>query len=175
MKELEAEEDELLKMEGVTEMLTKDEVIEGVATSELRNVLKEVRNKKALKKLEHKLKAKNTKHQRQHNIEDVIENFASKGVDVNKEALRSHSKTRKTIKDLEDNQEKRAKKALGLGSSDDSDAGSDLISDEEMRDEEAKLRGRKRSRTRSPNDLMMEVDEEDGVAKTAGGRSMTPA
>ena len=61
MKELEAEEDELLKMEGVTEMLTKDEVIEGVATSELRNTLKEVRNKKALKKLEHKLKAKNPK------------------------------------------------------------------------------------------------------------------
>lgn len=64
LEALECEEEELLAIEGLTEELLRDEVIEGVATSELKDALAGVRNIKAIKKIEHKLKAKNRKHMR---------------------------------------------------------------------------------------------------------------
>jgi len=168
LKALEEEEEELLRMEGATDELLKDEVIDGIATSELKDSLKYVRGKKTLLKQEHKLKAKNTKFLRSHDMSDVIEHFESKGVEINKDSLRSHSRVRRTIKDLEGAKDALAKKAL------DSDDGSDVVSDEEMAGREAKTRGRKRTRTTSPGQLEMDVDEENGVAKKTG-RTLTPA
>jgi len=173
LEALEAEEAELLEVEGLTEELLRDEVFDGVATSELKEALDGVRNKKAIKKIEHKLKAKNRKHARQHDINDVIEHFEGKGVDINKESLRSHSKVRKTIKEIEAGQDRFANKALGYGTDE-----SDVVDDEEMADAEAQERGRKRRKINDEED--MDVDEENGVpvsSKSAGknGRSMTPA
>jgi nucleolar GTP-binding protein len=168
LKALEEEEEELLRMEGATDELLKDEVIDGIATSELKESLKFVRGKKTLLKQEHKLKAKNTKFLRSHAMSDVIEHFESKGVEINKDSLRSHSRVRRTIKDLEGAKDALAKKAL------DSDDGSDIVSDEEMAGREADARGRKRRRSTSPGKLEMDVDEENGVAKKSG-RTLTPA
>lgn len=156
LEALEAEEEELLKVEGLTEELLKDEVFDGVATSELKEALEGVRNKKAIKKIEHKLKAKKNKHQRQHDINDVIDHFESKGVDINKESLRSHSKVRKSIKDIEEGQDRFAKKALGYGTDE-----SDIVSDDDMADAEARERGRKRRKINDDED--MDIDEEAGV------------
>jgi hypothetical protein len=77
------------------------------------------------------------------------EHLASKGIDVNKESLRSRIKSRKTIIDLEGNLDKGAKKALTQDS------------DEEMEDRV----GRKRKRSYSPDDGYMNVDE--GNAKSS--------
>lgn len=132
-----------------------------------------MRNKKAIKKIEHKLKAKNRKHARQHDINDVIEHFESKGVDINKESLRSHSKVRKGIKEIEDSKDRAANKALGYGTDE-----SDIVDDEEMNDAETRERGRKRRKINDEED--MDIDEEAGVpvsSKSMGkaARSMTPA
>jgi hypothetical protein len=168
LKALEAEEEELLKMEGLAEHLMHDEVIDGIANSELKESLKVVRGKKTLLKQEHKLKAKNTKFLRTHDMSTVIEHFESKGVEINKDSLRSHSRTRRTISDLEGAKDALAKKAL------ESDDESDIVDDEEMAGKEADARGRKRRRSTSPGALEMEVDEENGVAAKTG-RTLTPA
>lgn len=169
LKALEEEEEELLKMEGMADDLMQDEVIEGISTSELKDSLKQVRGRKAILKQEHKLKAKNTKFMRTHKMTDVIEHFESKGVEINKDSLRSHSRVRRTIEDLEGAKDALAKKAL------DSDDESDIVSDEEMAGREADARGRKRRRSTSPGDLM-DIDEGDnnGAAKKTG-RTLTPA
>lgn len=97
---LEEEEEELLKMEGL-----QDEVMEehesGIGMAELQDSLKEVRGKKAIAKMNHKLKAKNRVHARQHNLTEMIDDLESKGIKVNKESLRSRSKSRRTIADIE--------------------------------------------------------------------------
>ncbi len=170
LKALEAEEEEILRVEGLQDALMEDEVVEGgVATSELRDSLKQVRGKKTLLKQEHKLKAKNTKHMRTHEMSDVIEHFESKGVAIDRESLRSHSRVRRSIKDLEDAKDALARKALNS----DDDGDSDLMEDEEVAGREADARGRKRRRSTSPGQLEMEIDEENGVAKK--GRTLTPA
>ena len=101
-------------------------------------------------------------------MSDVIEHFESKGIEINKDSLRSHSRTRRSIKDLEDAKDALAKRVL------ESDDESDIVSDDEVAGREAKARGRKRRRSTSPGQLEMEVDEENGVAKKAG-RTLTPA
>lgn len=99
---------------------------------ELRTSVKEVRSKKAIYKLNHKLNAKLRARSKNKNLTEMIDHFESKGLSVNKESLRSRSKVRKTLGELEGNKDKLAKKAL-----DDSDDGS-VISDEEMAANEAK-------------------------------------
>lgn len=135
-------------MEGMADDLMQDEVIEGISTSELKDSLKQVRGRKTILKLEHKLKAKNTKFMRTHKMTDVIEHFESKGIELNKDNLRSHSRVRRTIEDLEGAKDALATKAL------DSDGDSDIVEDEEMAGREADARGRKRRRSTSPGDLM---------------------
>lgn len=103
----------------------------------------------------------------------MIDHFESKGVDINKESLRSHSKVRKTIKEIEEGQDRFASKALGYGTDE-----SDIVDDEEMADAEAKERGRKRRKINDEED--MDVDQENGVpvsskSKGKNARSMTPA
>jgi nucleolar GTP-binding protein len=130
LNELEREEEELLKMENL-----QDEVMEepenGITISELMTSLKQVRGKKALAKLDHKLKQSTLVHKRQHNITDMIEGLKSKGIDVNEESMRARAKTRKTIKEIEAGKDKLAKNVLA--DSDDSD----VVSDDEMAANEA--------------------------------------
>lgn len=84
--------------------------------------------------------------------------------------MRSHSKVRKTLKELEENQDALAKKVLG-----DSDDESDIVSDQDMADIEGQERGRKRRKINDDED--MEVDEVNGVPvkSKSMGRSKTPA
>lgn len=56
---LEEEEDELLKMEAAEDKLMQDDDSDnsdGITFNDLKNSLKEVRGKKAIKKLQHKMK-----------------------------------------------------------------------------------------------------------------------
>jgi nucleolar GTP-binding protein len=168
LNELEKEEAEILKMEGMDDDLMQDEEIEGIRNSELKLSLKEVRSKKAIKKIEHKMKSKRSRHAKQHDMSDVVEHFESKGIAIDKDALRSHSKVRRGIQSLEDAQDAKAKAILG----EDSDEGS-IIADDDVAGQEDKTRGRKRTRATDPKD-MMDIDEGDTGLSAKKGRTMTP-
>jgi len=140
----------------------------GIGMAELQDSLKEVRGKKAIAKMNHKLKAKNRVHARQHNLTEMIDDLESKGIAVNKESLRSRSKSRRTIAEIEAGQDRYAKDAL-----DESDDGM-VIDDAQMAKKESKDRGRLKKRTRTVDS---DIDMDDEMDKAAGkiGRSMTPA
>ncbi len=106
-------------------------------------------------------------------MEDMIDHFDKIGVPVNKESLRSRSKSRRGIASLEEAQDKKA--SAVLASSDDDDEMP--IEDEALASAEAEKRGRKRTRERSVNpDDYMDVDEADGDASTGQKkRNLTPA
>jgi len=74
---------------------------------------------------------------------------------VNKESLRSRSKVRRTITDLESAQDKLAKRALA-----DSDDDGEVMKDEKVAAKEAKLRGRDKKRTRNA-DSDIEMSDDD--------------
>ena len=99
---LEKEEAQILKnehadlMEGVE---SEDE--DGVTMEELKASLAEVRQKKAIFKNRHKLKGKLVVRDKKAKVSDMIEHFENIGVNVNKESLRSRSKTRRSIGELE--------------------------------------------------------------------------
>ena len=93
---------------------------DGLTFSDLKQSLKEVRSKKAIKQLQHKMKSKLKARPKRVDVEDMIDHFESTGIDVNKESLRSRSKARRTIGSLEEAADKNADKALG-GSDDESD------------------------------------------------------
>ena len=106
-------------------------------------------------------------------VNDMIEHFESIGVAVNKDSLRSRSKTRRGISDLEGAQERRANAILG-----DSDDENEMpIEDEAVAAAEAETRGRKRKRDRSvnPNDYMDVDEEEKGASAGQKKRNLTPA
>ena len=89
---------------------------------------------------------------------DDMENFLeNKGISVNKDSLKTRVKNRKSIGQLEQNQEKLQKKLMDQ---DDSD------SDEDMVDESERV-GRKRKRSTHSKD-------EDEVLKESGKRGLTP-
>jgi hypothetical protein len=95
----------------------------------------------------------------------------SKGYDVNKESLRSRSKVRRTISEIEDGQDKFAKKVL------DSDDDEMIVDDAVLAKKEAKDRGRLKKRTRNAGSDI-DMSEDDAVVKSKSGnkaRSMTPA
>ena len=83
-------------MDGVE---SEDE--DGVTMEELKSSLAEVRQKKAIFKNRHKLKGKLVVRDKKAKVSDMIEHFQSIGVNVNQESLRSRSKSRKSIADLE--------------------------------------------------------------------------
>ena len=99
---LEKEEAQILKnehadlMEGVE---SEDE--DGVTMEELKASLAEVRQKKAIFKNRHKLKGKLVVRDKKAKVSEMIEHFENIGVNVNKESLRSRSKTRRSIGELE--------------------------------------------------------------------------
>ena len=103
----------------------------------------------------------------------MIEHFEANGIAVNRESLRSRSKTRRGIADLEDAQDRKSKAVL-----DESDGDDNMpIEDENLAAAEAETRGRKRRRERSINpDDYMDVDEAEGAESSgAKRRNLTPA
>jgi hypothetical protein len=78
-----------------------EEPEDGITLQELKSSLKEVRGKKAISKMNHKLNSKLRVHKRSHNLSEMTEDLLAKGFDVNKESLRSRSKSRRTIGDIE--------------------------------------------------------------------------
>ena len=103
---------------------------EGVTFADLKQSLKEVRSKKAIKKLQHKMKSKLKARPKRVGVEEMIDHFESTGIEVNKESLRSRSKVRRTLADLEGAADKNAERVLG------SDDESDIVENEQMADEE---------------------------------------
>ena len=166
---MEEEEDKLLEMErNENELMDDDESDEnsdGVTEKELRDSLKEVRSKKAILKLQHKMKKNLRARSKNKKLEDLEEHLEKKGIDANIENIRSRIKQRKTIKELEANQDKLNKKAF---------EDSDDSSDEKML-QDGDRRGRKRKRSVSDSDEDMEdSNSRGGSKKSAKGRSMTP-
>ena len=174
---LEREEEEILKMELAQNKLmggedSEEENSDGVREDDLKAALAEVRSKKAIFKQRHKLKGKLVHRDKKAKVEDMIDHFESIGVDVNKESLRSRSKSRRRIGDLESAQDKKA--AAMLDSSDED--GEAPIDDPELAAKEAETRGRKRRRERSVNpDDYMDIDEEKDSIAGHKKRNLTPA
>lgn len=171
---LEKEEDEILKMEAEqADMAVDSEDSEGIAQEDLDKEVKDVRGKRNVILVKSKMKSKLKARRKIVKASELIEHFESKGIEVNKESLRSRSKTRRSLMDLEDKADKLAKQALD--SSD--DEGGDVVMDKKLAKKEAELRGRKRRRGGSADaGDMMEVDDDNqepsGKKKA---RSMTPA
>lgn len=174
LKALEEEEDELLKMEAQEDALMEDsDNSEGVTFDDLKKSLKEVRNKKAIKKLQHKMKQGKSVSKKSAKLSDIVATMESKGVEVNKESLRARSKSRRSIADLEKSADALAKKVI-----EDSDDDDEVVNDKKMAVDEQKERGRKRSRRSKSVDsdeYMDSGDEGQAKPKSSGKRSMTPA
>jgi nucleolar GTP-binding protein len=169
LNELEKEEEELLKMEGLQDEVMEDEDESGITMGELRNSLKEVRNKKTLAKMNHKLKLKNKVVQKTVSLTEMEEDLKNKGFEVNTASLRSRSKVRRGIKEIEDARDREARLAL----EDDSDAG-EVIQDDDIAMDEAGRRGRATGKKRLRNELS--DDDMEGEVKAAKtGRTLTPA
>lgn len=104
LKALEDEEDKLLKIEHAENKLMEDEEnSDGVTQEELKNALKEVMGKKAILKLQHKMKKNLRARSKNKKLADMEEHFEKKGIDVNKESLRQRIKKRRSIGELESN------------------------------------------------------------------------
>ena len=107
LKKLEEEEDKLLEMERNENDLMQDddesENNDGVTEEDLRRSLKEVRSKKAILKLQHKMKKNLRARSKNKNLTDFEEHLEKKGIDANIENIRSRVKQRKSIKELEAN------------------------------------------------------------------------
>ena len=165
LRALEEEEDKLLAMERDENALMDDEDDdEEVTETELRNALKEVRHKKALFKLEHKMKKNLRARSKNKKLEDLEEHLENKGIHANIESLRQRVKKRKTIGELEGNQDRLQKRAFA-GQSD----------DEEMEVDEGRGRKRKRSMSDDDDDEESKRGESKKSANSKKVRSMTPA
>ena len=165
LKKLEEEEDKLLEMERNENELMQDDDSEnsdGVTEEDLKKSLKEVRSKKAILKLQHKMKKNLRARSKNKKLEDLEEHLEKKGIDANIDNIRNRIKQRKTIKELEANQDKLNKKAF-----EDSDDGED-----EKMLEDGDRRGRKRKRSVSDSDE--EMKDSRGPSKKSDKRSMTP-
>ncbi len=107
LKKLEEEEDKLLEMERNENDLMQDddesENSDGVTEEDLRRSLKEVRSKKAILKLQHKMKKNLRARSKNKNLADFEDHLEKKGIDANIENIRSRVKQRKSIKELEAN------------------------------------------------------------------------
>lgn len=170
LNELEREEEELLKMEGLQDEVMEDEDESGITMGELRNSLKEVRNKKTLAKMNHKLKLKNKVVQKTVSLTEMEEDLKNKGFEVNTASLRSRSKVRKGIKEIEDGKDRVARMAL----EDDSDGG-DVIQDDDIAMDEAGRRGRATGKKRLRNEVSDDDNMEAVHNAAKGGRTLTPA
>ena len=164
LEELEKEEDIILAAElEENKLMDVEEANEfGVTEDDLQNALKEVRGKKAILKMQHKLKKNQRAKSKNKNIKDLEEHLDKLGLNPNKESLEKRVKKRRTLANLEDNQDKLAKK----------------IKDDESADDNAPVNeertGRKRKRSLS-DDSDDDMDEEEkGSVKQKKVRSLTP-
>ena len=160
---LEKEEAELLKAEGMQEDIMEIEE-GGVTLNELKHSLKEVRNKKAIAKQNHKLKLKSRVVKKVIPLSELTEGLKEKGYEPNEENLRSRSKNRRSIADIEAGQDRVAR--LAMNESDDDS----IVDDENVAMEEAGKRGRLRKRLRNE----VEDSDEDMEAVAKKGRTLTP-
>ena len=179
LAKLEKEEDEILKMEDEERKLMDGESSDnsdGITMGDLQKSIKQVRHDKGVIKLNSKMKSKLRVHKTKTTVDEIAEKMEKKGIEVNRESLRSKSKTRRSIGDLEDKADKLAKKALDSSDED----GEDIVMDDDLANKEAEQRGRKRSR-KGTIDSDDSMDGDDGEkpegtkATKPKGRSMTPA
>jgi nucleolar GTP-binding protein len=146
LKKLEEEEDKLLEMEANEDDLMEDEEnSEGITEKELKRSLKEVRGKKEIFKLKHKMKKNLRARSRNKKLADFEEHLEKKGIDANLENIRNRIKKRRSIGELEGNQDKLTLKALP-------------DEDDEMMDIGDERVGRKRQRSMSDDDDYTELD-----------------
>ncbi len=89
-----------------------EEDSDGVTEADLRRVLKEVRGKKAIIKMEHKMKKNLRARSKNKKLEDFEEHLEKKGINANIDSLRQRVKKRKTIGELEGNQDRLNTKAF---------------------------------------------------------------
>ena len=172
LKALEEEEDKLVGMEHDEQALLaadsdSDVERDGISRAQLSKSLKEVRSKKAIIKLNHKLKKNLRARSRNKKMSDLQEHMESKGIDANFDAIKARIKTRRSITDLEGKQDTKADKALAIEGED----------GEEMQVDDGDRRGRKRKRSMSSDESM---DESKTASKSVRnkstmGRSLTPA
>ena len=135
LKALEEEEDKLLRMEfDENDLMEHEENSEGVTEEDLKKALKDVRGKKIILKMQHKLKKNLRARSRNKKLADLEEHLEKKGIDANIDNIKSRIKKRRSIGDLESNADKVAKKALIRDSDDEDD--DELIDDENVRMEE---------------------------------------
>jgi hypothetical protein len=94
------------------ELMEDEEDSDGVTEADLRRVLKEVRGKKAIIKMEHKMKKNLRARSKNKKLEDFEEHLEKKGINANIDSLRQRVKKRKTIGELEGNQDRLNTKAF---------------------------------------------------------------
>ena len=104
---LEKEEDKLLKIEEKEDEIWAKEQEDSENSDDvdfdmLKTSLRVVRGRKALIKQRHKMKAKLRARPKNLKLSEMTESMQAKGIDVSKEALRSRSKSRRTLGELED-------------------------------------------------------------------------
>jgi nucleolar GTP-binding protein len=166
LKVLEEEEDKLLEMERNENELMEDddddENSDGVTEADLKRALEDVRSKKSIIKMQHKLKKNLRARSKNKKMEDLEDHLEKIGIDANIDSIKQRIKSRKSIKELEDNQDKLQKKAFDS-------------SDDDMDVDEERV-GRKRRRSISSEDEDMEEDLKSASRKESKKvRSMTPA
>lgn len=92
LRKLEAEEDKIIKMEQDENELMKDveedKNSDGITEDELKKALQEVRGKKIILKLKHKLKKNLRARSKNKKLADFENHLDNLGIAVNKESLR---------------------------------------------------------------------------------------
>ena len=113
-------------MEFDEEELMDGEIADGITEDDLKRSLKEVRGKKTIFKMQHKLKRNLRARSKNKKLEDFEDHLENKGIDVNKDSLRSRIKKRATISDIEKSADRRAKKLLEKDDDDDEEIMQDV-------------------------------------------------
>lgn len=80
-----------------------EENSDGVTEEELKKALKDVRAKRTIIKLNHKMKKNLRARSKNKKLSDMEEHLEKKGIEFNQESLRQRVKKRKSIGDLEGN------------------------------------------------------------------------
>jgi len=83
------------------ELMEDEEDEDGVTAAELKKSLKEVRGKKIILKMQHKLKKNLRARSRNKKLSAMEEHFDKKGIVANIENVKSRIKKRRSIGDLE--------------------------------------------------------------------------
>ena len=149
LKALEEEEDKLLQMEHAENELMSEDSDESVTETDLKRSLKEVRAKKAIFKQQHMLKKTLRARSKNKKLSEFEAHLVKKGIKANVESLRLRVKNKKSIGEMETNQDKLALKVMDQGAEDkDEDRVGrkrrrSMSDDEDMVDEEQPATGRK--------------------------------